>query len=88
MGETAKPVRSYPATVSELSARRADRAREPKNEASPDIWQAVAAQLGSIGTIYEPGGTRKQRFYRLNVECLTTRLRLMGLLSHKHIPQD
>ena len=47
-------------------------------------------KLGRVGTIYEPepGGTRRQRFYQLTVEGLSTRLRVLSLLGDKRIPED
>ena len=43
---------------------------------------------GTVGTVYEPAGTRKQRFYRLTAKPLAANLRAMGLLGDKRIPDD
>lgn len=43
-------------------------------------------KFGRIGSVSKTDG--KQDFYRIVIEELQTKLRIMGLLGNKHIPQD
>lgn len=44
--------------------------------------------LGEIRYVSPAGGTRTQNFYRINIPGLQTKLRVLGLLGNKHIPDD
>lgn len=44
--------------------------------------------LGYIAKTYPPGGTRKQDFHRIGIDDLQIKLRILGLLGNKHIPDD
>jgi intein/homing endonuclease len=46
------------------------------------------SKLGTIGTVYEPSGSRKQTFYRINADGLHAKLKLLDLMKNKHIPED
>jgi len=46
------------------------------------------SKLGYIAKTYPAGGTRKQDFHRIGVDDLQVKLRVMGLLNNKHIPDD
>lgn len=43
---------------------------------------------GEITRVHEPTGARKQKFYRIRMEGVQERLRIMGVLGNKHIPDD
>lgn len=45
------------------------------------------AQWAEVGTVYPPTGARKRTFYRMRVEGLQVRLRVLGLLGNKRIPE-
>ena len=45
-------------------------------------------KLGRIARTEPPDGTRKQPYHHVRVEGLSTRLRVLGLLANKHIPED
>ena len=57
---------------------------------SGDQDVANFAALGYIAKTYAvvEGGSRKQDFHRIGVDDLQVKLRVMGLLNNKHIPQD
>ena len=44
--------------------------------------------FGVIGNIMPAGGTRTQAFYRILVPELQTKLRVLGVLGNKHIPDE
>lgn len=46
------------------------------------------AKLGRIAHTVPAGGMRNQAFHRIAVDGLQVRLRILGLLGNKHIPED
>jgi len=46
------------------------------------------SKLGRVARIIPPDGTRRQDFYHILIEGLQSKLRMLGLLGNKHIPDD
>lgn len=46
------------------------------------------SKLGRISLTKKDPAGKKQDFHRINIEGLQTKLRLLGILGHKHIPDD